>query len=65
MDTEGSYICDACGEEVVIPIDYSAGKSQEYVEDCPICCHPNLIRVTFDLDGEARLESAPEQDRFA
>ena len=42
---EASYICDACGEEIVIPVDLSAGESQEYVEDCPVCCRPNVIHV--------------------
>jgi len=41
MDDEATYICDACGEEIVIPIDPSAGASQEYVEDCPVCCRAN------------------------
>ena len=36
MDMEGSYICDSCGEEIVIPVDLSAGQHQEYVEDCPV-----------------------------
>jgi len=48
-NTEATYICDSCGEEIVIPIDLSAGESQEYVEDCPVCCRPNLIHV--ELDG--------------
>src|SRR5262245_39182087 len=30
--TEASYICDSCGEEIVIPIDLSEGESQNYVE---------------------------------
>ncbi len=46
---EAAYVCDACGEEIVIPIDLSAGESQEYVEDCPVCCRPNVIHV--ELDG--------------
>lgn len=33
MKDEASYICDACGEEVVVPIDLSAGSAQEYGED--------------------------------
>src|SRR4051812_27395967 len=37
-ENESSYICDACGEEIVIPVDLSAGETQEYVEDCPVCC---------------------------
>ena len=40
-----SYVCDACGEEIVVPVDLSAGESQEYVEDCPVCCRPNIIHV--------------------
>lgn len=48
---EGSYVCDACGEEIVIPLDPSAGHAQEYVEDCPVCCHPLVIHVEFDEDG--------------
>jgi hypothetical protein len=52
---EASYICDACGEEIVLPIDVSAGSSQEYVEDCPVCCRPNVIRIEVDEDGEVRV----------
>jgi hypothetical protein len=51
---EGSYGCDWCGEEIVVPLDPSAGESQEYVEDCPVCCRPNVIRVQFD-DGDVRV----------
>jgi hypothetical protein len=53
MDDEISYTCDSCGEEIVIPLDYSQGTSQEYVEDCPVCCHPNLIRIHVDETGHA------------
>jgi hypothetical protein len=60
MQEESSYICDACGEEIVIPIDLSAGESQQYVEDCPVCCRPNVIHVEVDDDGQARVWSQPE-----
>ena len=53
MQDEASYICDTCGEEIVIPIDPSAGKFQRYVEDCPVCCNPNMIQVEFDDNGDA------------
>ncbi|MDX1946490.1 MAG: CPXCG motif-containing cysteine-rich protein [Pirellulaceae bacterium] len=52
---EGRYLCDWCGEEIVVPLDASAGESQEYVEDCPVCCRPNVIGVEFDEDGTARV----------
>jgi hypothetical protein len=54
MDTEASYICGACGEEIVIPIDLSQGEQQEYVEDCPVCCRANVISIEIDEEGEVR-----------
>lgn len=54
MQDEDTYICDACGEEIVIPIDLSQGRSQQYVEDCPVCCRPNVVHVEIDEDGEAQ-----------
>ena len=62
MHDEASYICDSCGEDIVVPIDWSAGSRQSYVEDCPGCCNPNVIHVELD-DGEAYVRSEPEQDR--
>lgn len=60
MDDTGVYICDHCGEEIQISLDPSAGAQQQYVEDCPVCCVPNVIRVTFDQDGAAVVESRQE-----
>ena len=62
MQDEATYICDACGEEIVVPIDLSAGPSQEYVEDCPVCCRPNLVHVEIDADGSASVWAEAEQD---
>jgi transcription elongation factor Elf1 len=50
---EGSYICPTCGEQIVIPLDPSAGSEQQYVEDCPVCCNPNEIHVEFFEPGES------------
>ena len=55
MKDETSYVCDSCGEEIVVPIDLSAGTSQEYVEDCPVCCRPNVVHVEVDDDGDVRV----------
>ena len=61
MDDEITYICGSCGEEIVIPLDFSQGSSQEYVEDCPVCCHPQVITVEFDDDGrDVRVWAEPE-----
>jgi hypothetical protein len=52
MNDDASYICGACGEEIVIPVDLSQGEQQEFVEDCPVCCRANVIRVEVQSDGE-------------
>ncbi len=49
---EGSYVCPTCGERIVIPLDPSGGEEQEYVEDCPVCCNPNVVRVEFFPGGD-------------
>ncbi|MFN8705133.1 MAG: CPXCG motif-containing cysteine-rich protein, partial [Planctomyces sp.] len=59
---EASYICDACGEEIVIPLDLTEGSSQTYVEDCPVCCRANTIHVQINNDGDAQVWAEPEQD---
>jgi len=50
---DGSYVCPSCGETIEIPLDPSAGDEQSYVEDCPVCCHPNVIHVEFFGPDEA------------
>jgi hypothetical protein len=60
MDDEITYICGSCGEEIVIPLDMSEGSSQEYVEDCPVCCCPNVIRIEIDDDGSISIWSELE-----
>ena len=59
---EGSYVCDACGEEIIIPLDLTEGSSQTYVEDCPVCCRANTIHVQVDDEGNAQVRAEPEQD---
>ena len=57
---EATYICDSCGEEIVVTVDISAGSRQDYVEDCPVCCHPMSLHVEIGDDGEARVEGEHE-----
>jgi len=60
MNDEASYVCGACGEEIVVPVDMSQGERQEYVEDCPVCCRANVIRVEIDAEGEVSVWAALE-----
>ena len=57
---EASYTCPACGEQIVVPVDVNAGREQEYVEDCPVCCQPNLLVLELDPDGRVTLSARAE-----
>lgn len=57
---ESSYVCGSCGEEIVVTVDLTAGNEQEYVEDCPVCCRPHVLRVRVEPGGAVSLASEPE-----
>jgi hypothetical protein len=46
------FQCSYCGEWNVSEVDESAGMAQQYVEDCQVCCQPNVLRVQFDRTQE-------------
>jgi hypothetical protein len=51
MDDETTYTCPSCGESITIAVDPSAGRRQDYVEDCQVCCRPNMIHLRLDEEG--------------
>lgn len=59
-EDEGRYACPSCGEEIVVPVDVPAGEEQEYVEDCPVCCTPIILRVRVDEDGSVSIAAEVE-----
>jgi hypothetical protein len=61
-DTEGEVRCPYCGELNEIGLDPGSGASQQYVEDCQVCCRPWTVFVTYQADGTARVhvEAADE-----
>jgi cysteine-rich CPXCG protein len=46
------FQCTYCGEWNPIHVDESAGLLQEYVEDCQVCCQPNVLSIRFDQRHE-------------
>jgi len=40
--------CPWCWEFINLPVDTSAGNHQ-LTEDCPVCCQPILLGVSFDM----------------
>jgi hypothetical protein len=45
---ETGFQCAGCGEWNLTTVDESAGRIQSYVEDCQVCCKPNVLRVHYD-----------------
>ena len=52
------YTCAGCGEWNETTVDESAGSRQRYVEDCQVCCKPNVLRVSWDTGAEEFLIEA-------
>ena len=48
QNMESGFQCASCGEWNVTSVDESAGRRQSYVEDCQVCCKPNVLRVEYD-----------------
>ena len=59
-EMDAHYICDSCGEEIVVPVDVTEGLHQDYVEDCPVCCNPMVIHVDIAEDGQLFIKSEHE-----
>lgn len=48
MQTTAEYICAFCGQSNTTFVDLSAGTTQSYVEDCQVCCRPNVLYLRVD-----------------
>lgn len=55
------YRCPHCGETVDTWPDPGGGEVQDYVEDCAVCCRPNRIHASYQVDEDAYVvEADPE-----
>ncbi|HEU5453582.1 MAG TPA: CPXCG motif-containing cysteine-rich protein [Terriglobales bacterium] len=45
---EAQFQCAGCGEWNQTSVDPSAGRRQQYIEDCQVCCKPNLLTIEWD-----------------
>jgi hypothetical protein len=51
--------CPYCNETVEIKLDPGGGSTQEYVEDCEVCCQPWTVSVHYREDGSAQVSVVP------
>jgi hypothetical protein len=49
---DAGFQCAGCGEWNETSVDESSGPLQNYVEDCQVCCRPNLLRVSYDAEAQ-------------
>ena len=61
-DTEAAVQCPYCGEVNDIAVDPGSGASQDYIEDCPVCCRPWHLFVSYDAEGAAHVHVEPADD---
>lgn len=61
MQETADYLCAYCGAPNVTFPDWSGGRRQRYVEDCAVCCRPNVLHVALDARSEqATVFAEPE-----
>ncbi|MBZ0269842.1 CPXCG motif-containing cysteine-rich protein [bacterium] len=53
--------CPNCGRPFEMLVDTSVG-TQDYVEDCEVCCRPIHVHVTIDADGDPIVTTRREDD---
>ncbi|MFI5229197.1 MAG: CPXCG motif-containing cysteine-rich protein [Gemmatimonadales bacterium] len=61
-DTSGSVVCPYCGEESSVGLDPGGGATQDYIEDCPVCCQPWHVTLHYRGDGTAVVHVAALDD---
>lgn len=55
LQTEAEVTCPYCGESMAIVLDAAGGTTQEYVEDCQVCCRPWQVHVSYVEGGAAEV----------
>jgi hypothetical protein len=58
-ETAATVYCPYCNESVEITLDPGGGATQEYVEDCEVCCQPWSVTVQYAEDGSAEVRVDP------
>ncbi len=53
--------CPYCGEQIEIVIDCSI-SSQNYIEDCSVCCQPINLAITIDAEGIPQVTALNENE---
>ncbi len=55
-EIEHAFACPYCAEPITVLLDPTV-PSQEYIEDCEVCCNPILIAYTTGWETRGRIAS--------
>jgi len=58
-ELEAAVVCPYCAQPATIALDPGSGEHQDYVEDCPVCCQPWQVSVTYDREGRVQVRLEP------
>ena len=55
------FYCAFCFQANSLFVDPSGGSTQSYIEDCQVCCQPNVLFIAWDENTLSfQVESQPE-----
>lgn len=60
---EKDISCPYCGEIIDVVIELLE-DSQEYIEDCQVCCQPIVFNIDVAFDGSHSVLVRSENDTF-
>jgi len=55
--------CPYCGEAIEVMVEVLE-ESQEYIEDCQVCCRPIVFNVEMAFDGSPSIYVRSENDTY-
>ena len=56
-DEDLVWTCQYCGVQNTVWVDLTVQGRQDFIEDCRICCRPNRIIITVDIEEVPFIES--------
>lgn len=60
---EQAIDCPYCGEQITVIIE-TLDESQEYIEDCQVCCRPIIFDIGVSVDGSTSISVRSENETF-
>lgn len=63
-DDDMVWTCQYCGIQNTVWVDLTVDDTQDFIEDCRICCRPNRIIITASKveEEEACIEARPSDE---